>query len=104
MRTEDRHWQLHSAANESHDSAGRPPLTFTVEESIVMRAFAAGKSQRQVCSEFHIPLQSFHRLLRNLMEKTGTCDRIGLLVWALRQRQCGDSREAERNYKWKRPA
>jgi DNA-binding NarL/FixJ family response regulator len=72
----------------------------------VLRAFAAGKSDKQVRTELHIPLQSFHLLLSDLMEKTGTCDRVGLLVCALRQmqRRCGDSREAERNYKWRRPA
>jgi DNA-binding NarL/FixJ family response regulator len=84
VRTEDRHRQLASATNEPHDPAPRPHSAFTVEESIVMRAFAAGKNNKQVCTELRIPLQSFHRLLRNLMEKTGTCDQKGLLVWALR--------------------
>lgn len=67
-----------------------------------MQAFASGKNDKQVCNELRVPLQSFYRLLRNLMEKTGTCDRIGLHVWALRQRQGRDSREAERHYKWRR--
>jgi DNA-binding NarL/FixJ family response regulator len=91
-------------ANGPYDSAPRPHVTLTVEESTVLQALAAGKSDKQVRTELRIPLQSFHRLLRDLMEKTGTCDRAGLLVWAQRHRQCSDSREAERNYKRRRPA
>ena len=104
MKDEDRHRQLAPATNGPHDSAARPHPAFTSEESIVMRAFAAGKSSKQICIELRIPKLSFHRLLRSLFEKTGTCDQTGLLVWVLKQRQCADSREAERNYKWIRPA
>jgi DNA-binding NarL/FixJ family response regulator len=57
----------------------------TGEESMVMRSFAAGKSDKQVRNELRIPLQSFHRLLRDLSEKTRTRDRVGLLMWALRR-------------------
>jgi DNA-binding NarL/FixJ family response regulator len=99
MKTEERHPKLSPATNGLRDSA-----PFTVEESIVMRAFAAGKSDKQVSVELRIPLPSFHRLLRNLMEKTGARDWTGIHVWALRQRQRADSREAERDYQWRRPA
>jgi len=38
------------------------------------------------------------------MEKTGTRDSAGLHVWALRQqREGGESRRAERHYKWRNP-
>jgi DNA-binding NarL/FixJ family response regulator len=90
-------------ANGPYDSARRPHVTLTVEESTVLQAFAAGKSDKQVRTELRIPLQSFHPLLRDLMEKTGTCDRAGLRVWAL-HRQRSESRDAERNYKRRRPA
>jgi DNA-binding NarL/FixJ family response regulator len=76
---------------------------FTVEESIVMRAVSAGKGDKQLCIELRMPLQSLQRLLRDLMAKTRTSDRTGLLVWALRQKQSPDSRESERDYKWRRP-
>ena len=95
--------QLPLITNEPHDSAPRQHPAFTLEESIVMRAFSAGKSDKQVCSDLHIPVQSFYRLRRDLMEKTGTRDPVGLHVWALRQREGGDSRGAERNYKWRSP-
>ena len=104
MKTEERHPKLSPATNGLRDSAPGLHPTFTVEESIVMRAFAAGKSDKQVSVELRIPLPSFHRLLRNLMEKTGARDWTGIHVWALRQRQRADSREAERDYQWRRPA
>jgi len=81
-----------SAAILSTTSA--PPCTgspLTAEESMVMRSFAAGKSDKQVRNELRIPLQSFHRLLRDLKEKTRTCDRVGLLMWALRQNNVRNS-------------
>ena len=87
MKVEERCRTVSSATTGLGDSAPGLHPTFTVEESIVMRAFAAGKSDKQVRIELRIPLQLFHRLLRNLMEKTQTSDGIGLHVWALRQRQ-----------------
>lgn len=93
-----------SPTNSSPDSVSGPQPMFTVEESIVMRAVSAGKNDKQLCIDLRMPLQSFQGLLRDLMAKTGTSDRIGLLVWALRQKPGGDSREHERSYKWRRPA
>jgi hypothetical protein len=60
-----------------------------------MRAFAVGKSDKQIRMELRIPLQSFYRLLRDLRDKTGTCDRIGLLEWAMWKRRCDVSRKSE---------
>jgi len=82
----------------------RPAPRLNVEESAVVRAFAAGKTDKQICSELRIPLQSFYRLLRDLKEKTGASDRVGLLVWSLRQGPARDKRETERDYKWRPPA
>jgi DNA-binding NarL/FixJ family response regulator len=95
--------QLNRSTAGSPELALSPQPTFTGEESTVMRAFAGGRSIKQVCADLRIPLPTFYRLLRNLMEKTGTRDQIGLLVWAVRQKQCGDSRKAERNYRWRQP-
>lgn len=103
MKTEERRSTLSPATTGPGDPAAGLPPTFTSEESIVMRAFAAGKTDKQVSAELHIPLPSFQRLLRNLMEKTGTSDLTGIHVWALRQKQSADSRQADRDYKWKRP-
>ena len=105
MKADDRHQKLSpSITNGLRNSSPVVDPIFTLEESIVMRAFASGKSDKQVCSELRIPLQSFHRLLRNLMDKTGARDRVGIQVWALRKKQCADSRGVERDYKWTRPS
>jgi hypothetical protein len=79
--TEGKDGQLPLITSEPHDSALLPPAS-TVEGSIVMRAFAAGKSDKHVCSDLYVPAQLFYRLRRNLMEKTGTRDPVGLYVWA----------------------
>jgi DNA-binding NarL/FixJ family response regulator len=104
VKAADRHREPAFATNGPSNSAIDPHPTFTVEESIVMRAFAAGKGDKEVCIELRIPLQSFNRLLRSLMERTGTHDRTGLQVWALQQRRSTDSRQAERSYRWRPPA
>jgi DNA-binding NarL/FixJ family response regulator len=100
MKTEERH--LPPGTKELDTVSGLP--TFTVEESIVMGAFASGKSDKQVSAELRIPLPSFQRLLRNLMEKTGACDRTDIHVWARRQKRCADSRGVETDHIWRRPA
>lgn len=66
--------------------------SFTIEETIVLRALAGGKTDRQVCTELRMPSSSFHRLLRDLCEKAGVADHLSLLVWALRQMKSGESR------------
>jgi DNA-binding NarL/FixJ family response regulator len=91
------------STNSPQNSALVPRPMFTVEESIVMRGVSGGKSDKQLCIELRMPLNSFQRLLRDLMVKTRTSDRIGLLVWALRQKQGADCRESDRDYKWRRP-
>lgn len=104
LKAGNKNEQLLSTADIPRDSAPGPHPMFTVEESIVMRAVSAGRSDKQVCIAMRMPLRSFQGLLRDLMAKTGTRDRIGLLVWAVRERLGGDSRESERHYKWRRPA
>jgi DNA-binding CsgD family transcriptional regulator len=98
-----KHLQTVGSKKSPQDSASRARPLFTVEESILMRGVSAGKSDKQLCIELRLPLPSFHRLLRDLMAKTGTSDKLGLLVWALRQKQGADSREKERDYQWRRP-
>jgi DNA-binding CsgD family transcriptional regulator len=95
--------QTTGPAKGPQDSASRPHPLFTVEESILMRGVSAGKSDKQLCIELRLPLHSYQRLLRDLMAKTGTSDKIGLLVWALRQKEGADSRANERDYNWRRP-
>ena len=71
--------------------------SFTLEETIVLRALAGGKTGKQVCTELRIPSSSFHRLLRDLYEKAGVADHLSLLVWALRQMKSAESRIGHRD-------
>ena len=71
--------------------------SFTLEETIVLRALAGGKTDKQVCTELRMPSSSFHRLLRDLCEKAGVADHLSLLVWALRQMKSGESRTNHRD-------
>jgi DNA-binding NarL/FixJ family response regulator len=91
-----------SAATPGQTPAVRPNPTFNLEESIVLRAFAAGKSDKEICQEFRMVPMAVYEVMRDLEQKTGTRDRAGLLVWVLRQRQDIDSRKDERNYAWRR--
>ena len=93
--------QLFPTADTPQDSAPGPHPMFTAEESSVMRAVSAGQSDNQVCIAMRMPLGSFHGLRHDLMAKTRTRDRLGLLVWAARERLGDDSRESERHYKLK---
>jgi DNA-binding NarL/FixJ family response regulator len=82
LLSEGKHRQTVAPRNTAHELDTHPPR-FTDEESIVMRAFAAGKSIKQICSELRIPQPLFCRLLRDLMEKTSTRGQAGLLHWVL---------------------
>jgi len=90
-------------ANAGQTPAVRPDPTFNLEESIVLRAFATGKSNKQICQDLRMVPAAVFEVIRDLEEKTGTCDRTALLVWVLRRTQSVDSRKAERNYGWRRP-
>ena len=93
-----------SATNAGQHSLVRPDPAFNLEESIVLRAFAAGKSAKQICQEFRMIPKALYEVMRDLEKKTGARDRPALLVWVLRQKQSVDSRQAERSYGWRRPA
>jgi DNA-binding CsgD family transcriptional regulator len=59
--------------------------TLTGEEGIVLRALAAGQTDRQVCHQLHMDPPTFLRLMRNMREKIGTADNVSLIAWAKRQ-------------------
>jgi DNA-binding NarL/FixJ family response regulator len=66
--------------------------TLTSEEAIVLRALAAGHTDRQVCNELRIDPTSFLRMMRDMREKIGTADNVSLVMWAKRQMKGGDQR------------
>src|ERR1700746_1795338 len=52
--------------------------TFTSKESIVLRALAARRTDRQVCNELRMDPATFLRMMRDMREKIGTADRGAL--------------------------
>jgi DNA-binding CsgD family transcriptional regulator len=64
----------------------------TVEEAIVLRALAAGRTDKQVRKELGMSAAAFCGLMRNIRDKTGVVDNASLLVWATRQVKDTDRR------------
>ncbi len=73
-------------------SAFRLDPTLTSEESIVLRALAAGKIDRQVCNDLRMDPTTFLRMMRDMREKIGTADNVSLIEWAKRQIKGVDQR------------
>jgi DNA-binding NarL/FixJ family response regulator len=73
-------------------SAFRLDPTLTSEEAIILRALAAGQTDRQVCNELRIDPATFLRMMREMREKIGTTDNVSLIEWAKRQIKGVDQR------------
>ena len=80
----------------------RPDPTFTSEETIVMRALVAGKTDKQICNNLRLTTNLFHRLMRDLREKTGTDNNLSLTIWAQRRMKNCDQRVNTRD-RYERP-
>jgi DNA-binding CsgD family transcriptional regulator len=63
-------------------SALRLDPTLTGEEAIVLRALAAGKTDRQVCNQLRMHPDTYLRRMRDMREKIGKSDNVSLIEWA----------------------
>jgi DNA-binding NarL/FixJ family response regulator len=52
------------------------------EEAIVLRALAAGQTDRQVCNVLRMDPTTFLRMMRDMREKIGKTDNVSLIKWA----------------------
>jgi DNA-binding CsgD family transcriptional regulator len=77
--------------------------TLTTEEGIVLRALAAGQTDRQVCHQLRMDLATFLRLMRDMREKIGGADNVSLIEWAKRQIKGIDQR-IDKPERYARPA
>ena len=77
--------------------------TLTGEESIVLRALAAGRTDRQICNDLRMVPTTFLLTMREIRKKTGTADNPSLIVWAKRQIKAGDQR-IDKLERYARPA
>ena len=62
------------------------------EERIVLRALAAGETDKQVCKDLRMDPPTFLRMMRDIREKIGTTDNVSLIAWAKQQIKDGDQR------------
>jgi DNA-binding NarL/FixJ family response regulator len=80
----------------------RPDPTFTTEEAIIMRGLVAGQTDKEIRNNLRLPANSFHRLMRDLREKTGTASNLSLTIWAQRRMKNCDQRVNTRD-RYERP-
>ena len=77
--------------------------TFTSKESIVLRALAARRTDRQVCNELRMDPGTFLRMMRDMREKIGSADSGSLIEWAKQQIKGIDQR-IDKPERYARPA
>jgi DNA-binding NarL/FixJ family response regulator len=58
--------------------------TLTSKEAIILRALAAGRTDKRVCNEFHMERATFLCMTRGMREKIRTADNYSLIEWAKR--------------------
>jgi DNA-binding CsgD family transcriptional regulator len=83
-------------------SAFRLDPTLTSQEAIVLRALAAGQTDRQVCKGLCMEPTIFLGLMRSMREKIGTTDNVSLVEWA-KARIKGIDQRIDRPERYARP-
>ena len=63
-------------------SAFRLDPALTSEEAIILRALAAGLTDREVCNDLRMDPTTFLRMMLNMREKIGAKDNVSLVEWA----------------------
>lgn len=82
----------HKLISINRSSGFRLDPTLTSEESIILRALAAGRTDRQVCNDLPMDPTTFLSRMREMRQKIGTSDNVSLIAWAKRQINDGDQR------------
>jgi hypothetical protein len=62
------------------------------EESMILRALAAGRTDRQVCNDLRMEPTAFLLMMREMRQKIGTSDNVSLVAWAKSHIKDGDQR------------
>jgi DNA-binding NarL/FixJ family response regulator len=76
----------------SCNSGFRMDATLTSEESIILRALAGGRTDRQVCNDLRMEPTTFLRMMHDMRQKIGVADNVSLIEWAKRLIKGGDQR------------
>jgi DNA-binding NarL/FixJ family response regulator len=82
----------HNVISINRSSGFRMDPTLTSEESIILRALAGGRTDRQVCNDLRMEPTTFLRLMQGMREKIGAADNVALVAWTKRQIKGGDQR------------
>ncbi len=82
----------HKLISISRTSGFRLDPTLTAEESIILRALASGRIDRQVCNDLQMDPTTFLRMMREMRAKVGVTDNVSLIAWAKRQMNDRDQR------------
>ena len=67
-----------------------------------MRALVAGKTDKEIRTDLRLTANSFHRLMGDLRQKTGTYTNLSLTIWAQRRMKNCDQRVNTRD-RYERP-
>ena len=67
-----------------------------------MRALVAGKTDKEIRTDLRLTAISFHRLMGDLRQKTGTVTNLSLTIWAQRRMKNCDQRMNTRD-RYERP-
>jgi DNA-binding CsgD family transcriptional regulator len=82
----------HNLISITRNSGFQLDPSLSSDESIVLRALADGKTDRQVCRDLGMDPNTFLRLMREMRIKIGAADNVSLVAWAIRRIQGGDQR------------
>ncbi len=82
----------HNLISISRNSGFHLDPTLTSEESIILRALAGGRTDRQVCNDLRMDPTTFLRMMREMRQKIGAVDNITLIAWAKQRIKGGDQR------------
>jgi FixJ family two-component response regulator len=93
----------HSLISIRRSSGFQLDPTLSSEESIILRALAAGRTDRQVCSDLRMDTTEFLRMMREMRAKIGVKYNDSLIAWAKRKITDGDQR-IDKPEGYRRPA
>jgi hypothetical protein len=82
----------HNLISINRNSGFQLDPTLTNEESIILRALAGGKTDRQVCSDLRMDPTEFLRMMREMRAKIGVKFNDALIAWAKSRITDGDQR------------
>lgn len=76
----------------SRPSSFRYDPALNSEETIILRALGAGRTDRQLCDDLQMEPATLLSMMREMQQKIGASDNVSLIAWAKQQIKDGDQR------------